>query len=321
MAQSRLRQSSSQLLRGLRVSIGVRPVNCTNLEICNCEFRFSFLEEERVLAVGIFAAGRANGLKIEHNRFSADTNSLISMLASTMDDLGIPSGEEYADEVNARGDDYIAEVRAKVMEALGDNEVLRQSGERYVDTQIDSYLNEGRSGEQSQTSDQPQRQLRSVSLGYVLMPSIRVGSQHSEEDVSQNVTGSVVGASLDDAHFVDNTFSGLTLAGLIVARTGQLRIDQNTVQNGYGGFYLAAPEFFAELMINGPRLLASKLSDLSSTFASQTDPTNYALVQFGVLVLATDPVLAVMRLLLQGFPLPGTSDGGWRSASHSTRIS
>lgn len=50
--------------------------------------------------------------------------------------------------------------------------------------------------------------------------------------------GSTLPALLQDAEFVDNEFHGLAAAILVVAQMGEVRVRDNIVRGGYGGFWL-----------------------------------------------------------------------------------
>jgi hypothetical protein len=302
---SKLGKAGYSIARRLRIGIAVRPMNCAGLTITECEFRFTPLQEEQALGVGVFASGEAFGVRIERNSFVTETNSVRRLVEDKLTRLGIPAGEEYTAAVERGGMKFVASVRERIIDSLNtsERESLLRLGDNVVINRIDSYLSDERVG--SNPPEPQPRAIQTMTLGYVLMPSVRVRGEITGK--APQVEGSVVGASIDNAAFIDNTFERMTAAGVIIAKAGSMRIENNTIRRGYAGFYIAAPEFFALLVLRGAEttqnwreLFAKYVTDA----AAGTDTANLALIQFGVMILAADPVLQVLRVLLQGFPLP-----------------
>jgi len=152
----------SALVASGYTSIGIRPVNCTGLEISECLFQFAVGGDQpgtdpnaNVTGVGIFPAGNVSGARMLRNEFRHAPLT-----------PGPPDG--------------------------------------------------------------PRRFLAGYAVG---LPALAVGTP--------GVAGAAVqGNLLDGVEFTGNQFAGLAFAAFVSAQLGALRICDNSVRDGYAGFYL-----------------------------------------------------------------------------------
>ena len=151
-------------------SIGIRPVNCTGLEISECLFQFAVGGDQadtdpnaNVIGVGVFPAGNVSGARMLHNEFRH------APLAPA------PQGG-------------------------------------------------------------PQRILIGYLGSFVALPF---------GDAAVQIF------LLDDVEFTGNQFAGLAAAVYVVAQLGALRICDNSVRDGYAGFYLIDEDAVAKTNLVG----------------------------------------------------------------------
>ena len=70
LPEARLPEKAQDILSGLEVSVGVRPLHCNGLTIEDCEFVFPTTAQQRtLLGAGIFAVSQCAGFRISRNRF------------------------------------------------------------------------------------------------------------------------------------------------------------------------------------------------------------------------------------------------------------
>ena len=92
-------------------------------------------------------------------------------------------------------------------------------------------------GFQKPESQEPLR----ILTGYLLAPSLSLKALPGDDrnrEVNQPPAGTMVRSLLQDATFSHNLFAGLTFATLIMADTGVVKIENNTVRECYSGFWL-----------------------------------------------------------------------------------
>jgi hypothetical protein len=80
-------------------------------------------------------------------------------------------------------------------------------------------------------SENPSRFL----IGYLLMPAIAIPDSSNPALALKPI---IIPSLLEDAVFRDNMFSGLTIPMMILADSGSIRIEKNTVRDSYSGVWL-----------------------------------------------------------------------------------
>lgn len=108
---------------------------------------------------------------------------------------------------------------------------------------------------QEKTTENEQRFL----LGYLLSPSLILTTKEAKEF-------SIVPSLLQDAVIRDNRFTGLTTAMLILADTGMVRLESNTVLQCISGFWLTPIELGEVLGANLETALLGLLFPLPASF-------------------------------------------------------
>ncbi len=108
---------------------------------------------------------------------------------------------------------------------------------------------------QEKTTENEQRFL----LGYLLSPSLILTTKEAKEF-------SIVPSLLQDAVIRDNRFTGLTTAMLILADTGMIRLESNTVLQCISGFWLTPIELEKVLEANLETALLGLLFPLPKSF-------------------------------------------------------
>ncbi|WP_125776044.1 DUF6519 domain-containing protein [Antribacter gilvus] len=164
----------------VRVSIGVRPVNCAVLAVTGCVFRYTLGDDRpsspaprSVLGVGVLAAGALWGLRLTDNRFLHDAFDTVP-----------PEGGAI-----------------RLLAGLLHSQVSLSREARH-------------------------RKVRS--LGAARLPAL-----------------------LDDAVIARNRFAGLSTPALVVADLGQVTVQDNHVEDCYGGFWFVESAAFAGTDVAG----------------------------------------------------------------------
>ena len=122
-----------------------------------------------------------------------------------------------------------------------------------------------------------------ILLGLLLAPTIITKSTRS---------GTLVRSLLDDAVIRDNRFAGLSLGGAIFADLGDIRIQDNALSGGYGGFWIFSLESGAFI-------------DTASRFAiGNVEKDTVRAVRDTLMAGSVDPVLLAVSLIGRTYPLP-----------------
>jgi hypothetical protein len=129
-----------------------------------------------------------------------------------------------------------------------------------------------------------------ILIGFALTPSSRfIGARADIAEVNQPLMSLVVRPLLQDACFRNNRFAGLSIAALILADTGMVRFEENTVRDCPAGFWLLS---LRSLVIS---------SDLQ-TYVVGRSPA--AELQGMLLALILDPLIQIGSVLARVYPLP-----------------
>jgi Family of unknown function (DUF6519)/Malectin domain len=203
-----------QIINELAVSIAVRPFNCTGLTIEECQFNFSAPASQNgntfPFNIGIFAGGECAEWRVAKNTFTGTQDFAAGiLLASSVAfnapaPVPIPRPGPLPRPVPLRG----------ARSASAASTALKPSADRLLVPPI----NIGGFG----------RLQNIFSIG-TSVPALAAAG------------GTVIPSTLDDSVVAENTFTGLTIAVLILGETGALRMLANQVNKCSAGFWNLSP--------------------------------------------------------------------------------
>jgi len=218
-------------LNSLTISIGVRPINCASLTVENCQFTFAQPNEGSILfGVGIFAGGACEGLQLTGNTFTGGTYFTGGFLAGFLlaPTVAFPPPRVFR-PVNKQED-------------IGITARNIQSTAAEVAAVFDP----------------------NAPIATVVDPNLQIVNQGNFISFSQTPPayaasgGSVLPATIDEAVFENNAFSGLTVSVLILAQSETVSFSDNNLSAGGAGLWLFSP-------LQANLLLKDSLLDLDTS--------------------------------------------------------
>jgi hypothetical protein len=274
-------------------AIGIRPVNCDNLAIQDCIFNYSLSSELDLFEAGIFVGGDCTGLTVQGNQFVArwaqtypDPRKLRSVVRSGIPmETPIVATEASPSVVNQEVGDAIAEPTAEAAS------IAASPG---VSVETTTVMREVSSGITSLLSS---KKPLHILFGYLQLPSATLTSSSGETRTGGNSTTGqlVMGSLLQDAFFLDNQFTGLSFATLIISNIGAVKFKDNTVRECLAGFWLESLGFWKAL---GTKNFLQNLNKQEKVFQEFQDAIFKAILNDPVTVLGTE--LALFYPLPQG---------------------
>ncbi len=246
------------MLKNLVVSIGVRCVNAMGMTVENCEFGFADFEEDlaanaQAFGVGIFGTGQCSNWEVTGTTFAGEGSFLAGILVAPqaaftppkrranipLEDVplqqAIPGQTVFKDEVLLK--DEAAPASSGKAALNVDNPIAEQSG--------------------------------------VLGNLGNLGNIFKEPTVTNLAAdgGKVLPSSLDQSVFKGNTFSGLTIAALLLGENGQIEFSENQV-NCSAGFWLLSPLQAGSLVFDPNNIATAALAVAMGYPLPQNDTTS-----------------------------------------------
>ena len=210
------------VLSTLMVAIGIRAVNCTGLTLENCSFDFEDMESAGdggsvpdgaiSFSAGVFAGGQCADWQITANEFAGIEVNVGILLAPTVVKFNLPRQNKVP----------------IIYRKLPDTAT---PGKTPVDVTPEVLLKQKTAVERPSVLEQLAREQQIFAFG-------------TAAPVSAGNGGTVLPASLDEAVFEKNSFSGMNVAVLILGQTGVIDFTRNECDNGSAGFWLVTPTQF-----------------------------------------------------------------------------
>jgi len=225
-------------LQNLGAAIGIRPVNCNNLTIQDCIFNYSLPSEfDDLFGAGIFAGGACNGLTVRGNQFVHARQKADEFpkpkLRRVVTPGGIPAETQTATTeasptvVNPGVGDAIATPTVDVAAMIDNPDMSGKTTTAATEGSSGLFIN-----------PPPPGQPFHILFGYLQLPSGTLTSS------SSGTMGRVMRSHLQDAFFLNNQFTGLSFATLIISDIGAVKFKDNTVRECLAGFWLESLGFW-----------------------------------------------------------------------------
>jgi hypothetical protein len=216
----------------LVVSIGVRPYNCTSLTIEDCQFTFVPKEiqgRQIPFGVGVFAGGQCANWRLAKNTFAGTRAFMAGLVLTPSVAFASPAAELTV--APAQTGTTVAGVNNAVAEATAPQSTASRS--RATATPAVSLP----PGIEQVTAAATAVTTAATGLGQ-LEAILATGSSSPIQAASGGI---VTPSSLDDAVIQENSFTKLTIAVLVVAEAGTVRVTGNEVTNCQAGVWIIAP--------------------------------------------------------------------------------
>jgi hypothetical protein len=241
---------------GLEVAIGISASDAASLLVEDCTFTFPDPGPANVFGAGIYATGAMDGVEITRCTFQSANPPV------TVPFYDLAAG-------NQTEPPYQITFGYLQVAILADPSTSIAGSTQTVVTAAESTVVHAATGNMSgadttrEAADTPQGQLHEETTAAA---GVTAGEDAGLARAGIATTGTIAGASqlLQDFAIERCLFQGLTLPIFAMTQLGTLRIDQNTVRNSYGGFWLYSITDSSQLILFDK--LAIGTPDIFSSF-------------------------------------------------------
>jgi hypothetical protein len=231
----------TSIVENLVVSIGVRAMNCTSVTIANCQFGFADFSNANAnpFGVGVFAGGQCSGLQLTGNEFAGVGDFLAGVLLAPSVSFTPPAAASRGSVFTGR-----ATIAGTVEKAVVP---LKAAGATESEVQP-------REATKTITST-------SLSTPALISPILGLGKLQTilnQGTSTPNLAasgGTVIPSTLTEAVFKENSFSGMTVAVLILGECESVDFLSNEVDDCNAGFWLLSP-VQAQMLLLDPQNIA-----------------------------------------------------------------